>query len=166
MKKLILDLNKIDNSISYESNCKDITYFRLSDVIDNKENQFKFYELVKEGVLGDPGQNSDFESFDQFMDKIYYRCYWNQGESQFIAAVNNDWIGLSSITLDRDTKVADCGLTVVKEEFRGNGIASKLKEQTIDFAKKLGINKMITSVHEENYPMLAVNQRFGFHENE
>ncbi|MCH5586072.1 GNAT family N-acetyltransferase [Shimazuella sp. AN120528] len=164
MKKLILELNKTDNSISYKSNFKDVSFFRLSDVPDNQENQFKLYELVKEGVLGDPGQNGEFESFDQFIDKIYYRCYWDRRESQFIAAVDNNWIGLSSITLDRDKKVADYGLTVVKEEFRGNGIASMLKEKTIDYAKKQGIQKMITSVHEENYSMLAVNQRFGFHE--
>lgn len=166
MKKLILELDKIDNSINYKSNFKDVAYFRLSDVADSKENQFKLYELVREGVLGDPGQNGEFESFDQFIDKIYYRCYWERRESQFIAAVDNNWIGLSSITLDRDNKLADCGLTVVKEEFRGRGIASILKAKTIEYAKEQGIKKMITSVHEENYPMLAVNQRFGFHEDE
>lgn len=166
MKNLILKLDKTDNSISYKSNYKDVSYFQLSDVSDNQENQFKLYELVREGVLGDPGQDGEFESFDQFIDKIYYRCYWERRESQFIAAVGNNWIGLSSITLDRDKKLADCGLTVVKEEFRGKGIASILKEKTIDYAKEQGIKKMITSVHEENYPMLAVNQRYGFHENE
>ncbi|MCH5586069.1 GNAT family N-acetyltransferase [Shimazuella sp. AN120528] len=164
MKKLILELDKTDNSINYKSNYKDVSFFRLLDVPDNQENQFKLYELVKEGVLGDPGQNGEFESFDQFIDKIYYRCYWDRRDSQFIVAVDNNWIGLSSITLDRDKKVADCGLNVVKEEFRGNGIASMLKEKTIDYAKKQGIQKMITNVHEENYSMLAVNQRFGFHE--
>jgi RimJ/RimL family protein N-acetyltransferase len=166
MKKLSLELDKTDNSISYKSNYKDVSFFRLSDVPDNQENQFKLYELVREGVLGDPGQDGEFESFDQFIDKIYYRCYWERRESQFIAAVDNNWIGLSSIIVDQDKKVADCGLTVVKEEFRGNGIASILKEKTIDYAKEQGIKKMITSVHEENHPMLAVNQRFGFHENE
>lgn len=165
MKKLILELDKTDNSISYKSNYKDVSFFRLSGVPDNQENQFKLYELVREGVLGDPGQDGEFESFDQFIDKIYYRCYWDRRDSQFIAAVDNNWIGLSSITVDQDKKVADCGLTVVKEEFRGNGIASILKEKTIEYAKEQGIKKMITSVHEENYPMLAVNQRFGFHEN-
>jgi GNAT superfamily N-acetyltransferase len=166
MKKLILELDKTDNLISYKSNYKDVSFFQLSDVPDNQENQFKLYELVRQGVLGDPGQDGEFESFDQFIDKIFYRCYWERKESQFIAALDNNWIGLSSITLDRINNLADCGLTVVKEEFRGRGIASMLKEKTIEYAKEQGIKKMITSVHEENYPILAVNQRFGFHEAE
>ncbi|MXQ54040.1 hypothetical protein [Shimazuella alba] len=90
----------------------------------------KLYELVREGVLEDSGQNGKFESFDQFMDKIYYRCYWNhQRDSQFIAAVYHNRIGLSSITLDRDKKLAVSGLTVVKAIFKGNGIASMLKKK-------------------------------------
>jgi GNAT superfamily N-acetyltransferase len=52
-----------------------------------------------------------------------------------------------------------------ERRFRGNGIASLLKEKTIDYAKKTGIKKLII-VHEENHSMLTVNQRFGFHSNE
>jgi hypothetical protein len=64
------------------------------------------------------------------MNKIYYRCYSDhQRDSQFIAAVYNNWIGLSSITLDRDKKLAECGLTLVKKEFRGNGIVSRSKKK-------------------------------------
>jgi RimJ/RimL family protein N-acetyltransferase len=87
----------------------------------------------------------------------------DQRNSQFLATVDNNWIGLSSITLDRGKKIADCGFTVVKKEFRENGIASRLKKKTIDYAKEQGIQKMITHVHEENYSMLIVNQRIGFH---
>lgn len=162
MKKLILDLSKTNALIHCKSKLKNISFFRLSDVLDNPENQFQLYELVREGVLADPGQNGKFESFDQFMDKIYYCCYWNERNSQFIAAIDNNWIGLSSITLDREKKLADCGLTVVKKAFRRNGIASMLKEKTIEYAKEQGIHKMITHVHEKNCPMLAVNQKFGF----
>jgi hypothetical protein len=134
MIKLILDLDKTNSSIHYKSNYKNVSFFRLSDVPDNQENQFKLYELVKEGVLGDPRQNGKFESFDQFMNKIYYRCYWNQRDSQFIAAVYHNWIGLSSITLDRDKNLQFAGL-LLKKEFRGNGITSMLKKKTIDYQK-------------------------------
>lgn len=79
-------------------------------------------------------------------------------------AVKFNWIVLSSITFDREQILADCGLTVVKKAFRGSGIASILKEKTIEYAKEQEIHKMITNLHDENYSMLAVNQKFGFME--
>jgi RimJ/RimL family protein N-acetyltransferase len=161
MKKLVLDLISFHHMPKFFRE-DDIKIFRLSSVDDNRETQEKLYSLVQEGVLDDPGQNGEFESFTPFMNKIYYPCYWNSRDSQFIASHQDEWIGLSSITVDKEKKIAKCGLTIVKKAHRGQGVATMLKEQTVVYALNQGIHKMLTSVHEKNFPMLIVNQKLGF----
>jgi GNAT superfamily N-acetyltransferase len=54
-----------------------------------------------------------------------YKSYWGIG-----------FRGDNLLLICSLVELVDCGLTAVKEEFRGNGIASLVKEKTIDYAKK------------------------------
>ena len=147
------------STLSHDLN---LEYFTLNNAPDNNETRKKLYDLVRIGVLDIPDVKGDFETFPQFVDKIYYPCYWNNAESQFLAAINGEWIGLCSITVAVENSMAKCGLTSVKRNYRSLGIASELKRQSISYSLNHGLKKMVTMVHKDNAPMLAVNQRFGF----
>ncbi|SHF22662.1 Acetyltransferase (GNAT) domain-containing protein [Seinonella peptonophila] len=138
-----------------------VEFIKLSNVNDTPETRKKLYELVKEGVIDDPGQNGIFETFDQFSKKIFGH-YWKNNKTQFLATYKGEWIGLCSITIDKEKKVAKCGLTVVKKRYRGYGIASYLKNLSIDYCRSEGLLKMVTEVDESNYPMMKINQQNGF----
>lgn len=47
-------------------------------------------------------------------------------------------------------------------KFRKQGIASKLKEQAIEWAKKRKVKFIQTAVHVNNKPMLDLNKKFDF----
>lgn len=162
--QLVLDLthsycNPLQKNLNLPNNIK---FFTLADKSNNAETQKRLYELVRIGVLDDPGITGSFETFEQFLDNIFVPCYWENAESQFLASINGDWVGLSSISIDSENATAKCGLTVVKKKYRGLGIATELKKKTIEYSLRQGLSRMVTTVHKNNNPMLKVNRKLGF----
>jgi GNAT superfamily N-acetyltransferase len=142
-----------------------LRFFRLNEVPDDDETRRRLYHLVREGVLDEPGHNGSFESFSDFCEKLFDRCYWQHRHTQFIARSGEDWVGLSSVRLSSPT-TAECGLTVVQKSFRGQGIATSLKLRAISFCQDQGIKVMRTQVDETNPPMLSINFKLGFRSEE
>ena len=62
---------------------------------------------------------------------------------------------------DDDTK-AEHGLTVVRRDWRGRGLAAALKEREIAWAAANGIRDLITWTQTGNENMRAVNERLGY----
>ncbi len=50
----------------------------------------------------------------------------------------------------------------VAQDYRGHGIARKLKIQGEEWARNIGATFMNTNVHPSNHRMLAMNERAGF----
>lgn len=158
---LSLDLTKqaiYDNNPSLNPS---FTVFTLSQVDDNEATRQAVYQLVREGVLDDPGHRTgDFESYPDFVEKIYPTCYWQQRETTFLALHNGKWIGLSTLTVKESEGFN--GLTVVAKEYRGYGIATALKQKMILVCLEQGIKRITTKVASVNEPMLAINKKLGF----
>ncbi|MBS3782349.1 MAG: GNAT family N-acetyltransferase, partial [Candidatus Thermoplasmatota archaeon] len=53
-------------------------------------------------------------------------------------------------------------LTGVKQEYRGNGIATAMKVKTIKVATDKGFSKITTENETNNEAMLYINQKLGF----
>jgi GNAT superfamily N-acetyltransferase len=138
-----------------------IHFFRLNEVHDTDETRHRLYRLVREGVLDEPGHDGPFESFSDFCEKLFYRYYWQHRHTQFIARCNEEWVGLSSVRII-SPETAECGLTVVKNSFRGMGIATSLKLRAISHCRDQGVKMMCTHVNEANQPMLSINFKLGF----
>jgi RimJ/RimL family protein N-acetyltransferase len=137
------------------------TLFTLSQVEDSEATRRSIYELVREGVLDDPGhQSGDFETFSVFVERIYPRCYWQQRETTFLAAHEGKWIGLSTLTINGIE--AHSGLTVVTKAYRGRGIATALKRQALSACLERGVQRVTTQVARLNGAMLAINKKLGF----
>lgn len=140
-----------------------IRFFSLAETPDREASRLRLYDLVREGVLDDPGHEGGFESYDTFCEKIYPRFYRNHAAPQFLAACGEEWVGLCSLTF-KGEGTAQAGLTVVKKSARGQGIATELKRRSILVCLDRGIQTVTTRVYETNHPMLAINRSLGFAE--
>ena len=80
------NFNPVDYQ-NYLNKFHDLNYrfFFLSETEDSSQNRKKLYDLVAEGVLTSPQSDGNFESYDQFIDKLFKPYYWDVGDSQLIA---------------------------------------------------------------------------------
>ena len=84
-------------------------------------------------------------------------------EAFFIAKAGELYVGESYLQASKaDPTQPYQGLTAVRREFRGKGIATALKIKVIEFAQKNNYKTIKTSNDSENPSMLGINQRLGF----
>ncbi len=83
--------------------------------------------------------------------------------SSFAALAGGEVVGFAGLCRwwDDDTK-AEHGLTVVRRDWRGRGLAAALKEREIAWAAANGIRELITWTQTGNENMRAVNERLGY----
>jgi mycothiol synthase len=81
----------------------------------------------------------------------------------FIAiAAAGSFVGMSNLWRKEPTgKRFGAGLTGVVRAYRRPGIATALKVRTIEYARSVGAETIVTS-HEENNPMYTLNLKLGF----
>ncbi len=73
------------------------------------------------------------------------------------------WLGLSNLERPlEDATFLWQGLTGVRREARGRGIAMALKLHTVAFAEAAGALHIKTWNDQRNRPMLAINEAMGF----
>jgi mycothiol synthase len=78
----------------------------------------------------------------------------------FIALAGDEPVGYA--ILDDYGRDAFHGLTTVKREWRGRGIATALKQTQIAAAKKAGFRRLVTGSEERNTPMSNLNAKLGY----
>lgn len=84
-------------------------------------------------------------------------------DGYMIAKDGSSYVGLSTVWLaEKEAKGLYQGLTGVRREYRGRGIAVALKLRVIDFAQRNGYELIKTWNASVNAPMLAVNHKLGF----
>jgi GNAT superfamily N-acetyltransferase len=83
----------------------------------------------------------------------------------FFAAIDGQgrWLGMSDLQRSiEDPSFIWQGLTGVRPEARGKGIAMALKLETVRYAQQLGVDHIKTWNDQQNRPMLAINEAMGF----
>lgn len=138
-----------------------ISFFTLAEAGDDFESRERLYHLVRQGVIDTPGFVGEFETFADFNDRLFVNSYWSHRNSQFLAGMGGEWVGLSSLTLNGERQ-AEFGLTVVRRDWRGRGLARALKERAIEYAKWAGVEFVRTRNHPDNVPILTLNKSLGF----
>ncbi|MBX0327419.1 GNAT family N-acetyltransferase [Oscillochloris sp. ZM17-4] len=83
-------------------------------------------------------------------------------DAHFLAVVDGQYAGLSSLWRRESTPNLDTGFTAVRREYRRRGIALALKLRAIDYAKRVGAPIIITDNESTNRGMLSINEALGF----
>ncbi|MDP9280620.1 MAG: GNAT family N-acetyltransferase [Chloroflexota bacterium] len=98
-----------------------------------------------------------------------WRQHWIDGPSfladAFFVAIDRDgrWLGMSNLQRSiEDPSFIWQGLTGVRREARGTGLAMALKLETVRYAQRLGVEHIKTWNDQRNRPMLAINEAMGF----
>jgi mycothiol synthase len=83
----------------------------------------------------------------------------------FFVAIDGQgqWLGMSNLQRSiEDPSFIWQGLTGVRREVRGTGLAMALKLETVRYAQRLGVDHIKTWNDQRNRPMLAINEAMGF----
>jgi GNAT superfamily N-acetyltransferase len=84
-------------------------------------------------------------------------------EATFAAFAGDELVGMACLLRDVDQpERAENGLTTVRRDFRGRGLARALKETTIAWASERGIREIYTWTQTGNENMQAVNEKLGY----
>lgn len=113
----------------------------------------------------------DVPSMDEPTDVTFeeWRKDWLDAPSflpdAFYVAIDREgrWLGMSNLQKSiEDPSFIWQGLTGVRREVRGKGIATALKLETVRYAQRLGVDHIKTWNDQRNQPMLAINVAMGF----
>ena len=81
----------------------------------------------------------------------------------FVALADGEIAGFAGLmNWPDDPTKAEHGLTVVRRDWRGRGLASAMKEREIAWAAANGIRCLVTYTQTGNENMQAVNARLGY----
>jgi mycothiol synthase len=85
-------------------------------------------------------------------------------EAYFVAIdADGRWLAMSNMEpSDEDKTFLWQGLTGVRREARGKGLAMALKLETVRFARARGVDHIKTWNDQRNRPMLRINEAMGF----
>jgi GNAT superfamily N-acetyltransferase len=108
--------------------------------------------------------------FDEPLDNVTYeqwrRSYWESPDfdfaSSYAACVDHRPVAVSYVAVDLPGARAVNAFTGTLPEYRGRGLARTVKLAVIRRLSELGVSSLLTDNHDENAPMLAVNERLGF----
>jgi mycothiol synthase len=132
--------------------------FLSYDNLQSAESDIKLLELKRE-------IDRDVLSFEPIVPSgsvdILGEEYVGSG---LIVALNEDgeFVGMASLRRTSTDGGLSCGLTGVRREYRGRGIATALKVRSLDVAKAMGMTEIGTGGGGANSPMKRVNERLGF----
>jgi mycothiol synthase len=115
------------------------------------------YPLAQEGYADMP-----IEGLDISLDSWLTEEATLPGGS-FVALAEGEIVGYAGLMrwTDDATK-AENGLTVVRRDWRGRGLAAALKEREIAWAAANGVRTLVTYTQTGNENMQAVNARLGY----
>jgi len=113
----------------------------------------------------------DVPAMDQPTDVTFeeWKKDWTDAPSfladAFFVAIDAQgrWLGMSNLQRSiEDPSFIWQGLTGVRREARGKGLAMALKLMTVRYAQRLGVDHIKTWNDQRNQPMLAINVAMGF----
>jgi GNAT superfamily N-acetyltransferase len=116
---------------------------------------------IGEDVPRPPDEVHTPRSFEMWKEYVV-EAPWSMPDAYFIAVVDGEYAGVSGLYRPQVGDWLNQGLTGVRREFRGQGIATALKVLTVEHARDRGVREIRTWNEINNQRMLAINTKFGF----
>lgn len=115
------------------------------------------YDVGLEALPDVPGSDGwTPPTFEQFTDAHL------RGPAIFLAVTSGEVVGYAKLHAGADGTSAEHGMTGVKREWRGRGIAQSLKRAQIAWAKETGLERLTADNDERNVPMRRINDALGY----
>ena len=115
------------------------------------------YETFGKEVLADFAVYTPLEISAEQWDTAW------RGDPMFLALHDDAVIGCAGLNRDADRpERAENALTAVRRDWRGRGIASHLKRQTLHWAALNGLEEIYTWTQAGNSSMLRLNEHLGY----
>ncbi len=123
----------------------------------------KFYELYLTLESDAPRADNEYlpTSFEEFCQNNFDSPS-ALPDGVTIAVQHGQYIGLNILYLDSSGKVLHNGLTGVRHDFRGLGLALALKLEGIRFGQRLGFSGITSFNASSNTAILRLNEKLGF----
>ena len=119
------------------------------------------YRIESEAILDIPGPFSQepVEFDDWLAANVDQPGFLAHGS--FVALLDGEPVGYAGLT-KTDASLAEHLLTGVVRAARGRGLATALKRAQIAWARRAGVEKMVTWTSSRNDPMRATNLKLGY----
>lgn len=116
---------------------------------------------IAEDIPRPPDDVSTPLPYDRWLEHAV-RAPWAINDAFFVAVVEGEYAGVSSLWKPQRGDYLHQGLTGVRRPFRGRHIATALKVKTVQHAREHGAREIRTWNEINNRPMLAINEKLGF----
>jgi len=138
-----------------------LTVTTVAELGDDEATRFKLWEIEHITDHDIPNVNvADLPTWEDAQKVMFTASYYDPA-GEFVALDGDRFVGLSGIAELTPGSYYNQH-TCVLSEYRGRGIAVGLKALALDYARRRGGKTCRTNNNEDNQPMLAINQKFGF----
>lgn len=133
------------------------------DVVPLAELDPRDVYAVDEATTPDVPMSDQVGSFpyDEWLEGIWRRPAVTH-EGSFGALVDGRLAAFTLLAVNRDLRRGYTEYTATLREFRGLGLAERVKRASLSWAAANGIERVWTTNDERNAPMLRVNERLGY----
>jgi mycothiol synthase len=160
---ILLDLTQFDPAPHTRLLPEGLRLWSLAETGDTEVHRRKLYAL--DGLIFQDIPTHDVlperPQFDEW-NKRLEGPEFDAAAILFAENVAGEWVGLNILEFQEHTGVAWTGITGVRRDYRGQGVALALKLRGLEVAKARGCTLVLTENHEDNAAMRAINKKLGF----
>ena len=115
------------------------------------------YELAREGYEDMPLPEAIEVSLEEWLDEEA-----TLPAGSFVGRADGRLVGYAGLLEHAEAGTAEHGLTVVRRDWRGRGIAVALKRAELHWAATNGLGRLVTWTQRGNQAMQTLNRRLGY----
>jgi mycothiol synthase len=115
------------------------------------------YEVASQGYADMPLPEAIHVPLEEWLDEEA-----TLPDGSFVARAAGDVVGYAGLLERAEPGTAEHGLTVVRRDWRGRGVATALKQAVLHWAAANDLHQLVTWTQRGNETMQALNRRLGY----